>query len=280
MNELQTVLFQMLNKLVEVFNKLDIKYFVTEGSCLGTVRHGGFIPWDDDIDVAIYAEDYERFVELAPDLLGERYRVIGAFEQKSNPNETDMITRVIDLDYDIELNVYKEKKDFHPWIDVSIICGLPNSKLLAKLYLWRIYGRKAFVKMSNTKYIGFNSTKKRSIPERILLYIIKRIDISSFFDEFKQSRKLKKQVMNYRVSNTRYVAAFPSDYRLRELMKKEVYGEGRLMNFMGLRVCAPELIDEYLSILYGNYMELPPLEQRVGRHNYLLNKRVSHERTE
>lgn len=272
MNELQRILCNLLCEVVKALKELDIKYYLTEGSCLGTVRHGGFIPWDDDIDIAIYAEDYESFISNAPRILGRRYSIIGAFEQKRYPNETDMITRVLDLNYDIELSVYKEKKAFHPWIDVSIICGLPNSKIISNMYLWRVYARKAFVKLSNPDYIGFNSSKKRSVLEKVLLFIVRKFDMSLLFNELNQSNKLKKLTMKYKGKEAKYVAAFPSDYRFKELMKGEIYGEGIIKSFEGIHVTIPELYEKYLTILYEDYMKLPPLELRVGKHDFQILK--------
>ena len=71
MNDLQKVEFELLKVFIETCEKLNLNYFLVCGSALGAVRHGGFIPWDDDMDVGMYREDYNKFMELAPALLPE-----------------------------------------------------------------------------------------------------------------------------------------------------------------------------------------------------------------
>ena len=71
MTEIQKKSFELLCQFVEICEKLDLEYFLVCGSALGAVKYGGFIPWDDDVDVAMHREDYERFLEQAPKLLPE-----------------------------------------------------------------------------------------------------------------------------------------------------------------------------------------------------------------
>ena len=69
MNELQKVEFDLFTCFAQTCEKLNLKYFLVCGSALGAARHGGFIPWDDDMDVGMYREDYNKFMELAPAIL-------------------------------------------------------------------------------------------------------------------------------------------------------------------------------------------------------------------
>ena len=71
MNDLQKTQLEMLRQLDAVCRKLKIPYFLVCGSALGAVKYGGFIPWDDDLDVALYRDDYQKLLEAAPELLPE-----------------------------------------------------------------------------------------------------------------------------------------------------------------------------------------------------------------
>ena len=73
MNELQKVELDILQHFIEACEKLNVQYFLVCGSALGAKRHGGFIPWDDDMDVGMYREDYNKFMEQAPAILPEGY---------------------------------------------------------------------------------------------------------------------------------------------------------------------------------------------------------------
>jgi lipopolysaccharide cholinephosphotransferase len=72
---LQLMELKMLSKVDDICRKHNIRYYIVAGTLLGAIRHGGFIPWDDDIDIAMYREDYTKFLEIAPDELGTEFFV-------------------------------------------------------------------------------------------------------------------------------------------------------------------------------------------------------------
>ena len=75
LREYQLVLLGILKDVAEVCRKHEIRFYLGEGSLLGAIRHDGFIPWDDDIDILMYRADYEKFLSLAPAALGDAYEV-------------------------------------------------------------------------------------------------------------------------------------------------------------------------------------------------------------
>lgn len=87
MTELQEVEFQLLKTFVEFCEKHNLKYFLVGGSALGAVRHQGFIPWDDDVDVALPREDYDRFIEL-----GKKNLLVMFFFKPMKPIQIILIT--------------------------------------------------------------------------------------------------------------------------------------------------------------------------------------------
>ena len=73
MNAIQKKVFQLFKMFVQICDRLQMEYFMLCGSALGAIKYGGFIPWDDDIDVGLYREDYERFCKEAPMLLPKKF---------------------------------------------------------------------------------------------------------------------------------------------------------------------------------------------------------------
>lgn len=266
MNEFQKILYDLFLAVADALEKENIPYFMSEGTCLGTIRHNGFIPWDDDIDIAIYADSYEHFINTIPSILGDRYEVVGAFDQKNYPQYTDIMTKIVDKKYSLNFNVFSDGRQFHPWIDVQIICGLPGATLVSKFYFSRILMNKALLKISNRESIGFNSPKRRSFMERVVLKFLKKHDMSRIISEDKQSAKCKKLLLKYSPLTSKNVVGFSSDYRYKEIFKKEVFGKGEKKEFCGKTVLVPADYDYYLRRLYGDYMELPPQEKRKGTH--------------
>jgi lipopolysaccharide cholinephosphotransferase len=266
MNEFQKILFDLFIVVIDALEKENIPYFMSEGTCLGTIRHSGFIPWDDDIDIAIYSDSYEHFINTIPKILGDRYEVVGAFDQHNYPEYTDIMTKIVDKKYNLSFNVFPDGRQFHPWIDVQLICGLPGGKIASNLFFTKILVNKALLKISNIDSIGFNSPKKRGFVEKGVLEFVRKHDFSKFLDEEKQSVKCKKALLKYSSLKSRYVVGFSSDYRYKEILKREVFGEGVKKEFEGTIVNVPSDYDSYLRRLYGEYTELPPIEKRIGSH--------------
>ena len=90
-DDMKEIQLELMDELDRVCREQGITYFLAYGSLLGAVRHGGFIPWDDDIDVGMLRPDYERFLKVAPKALGERYAVC---EPRANSRCAGMFAKV------------------------------------------------------------------------------------------------------------------------------------------------------------------------------------------
>lgn len=113
LRDLQMMQLEMLKVLDQICRKHDIHYSLFAGTALGAVRHQGFIPWDDDLDVVMLREDYEKFLLVAPDEVGEDYFIQKEFSEhwpmqfsKMRKNQTAFIERYIPKDLEIHMGVY------------------------------------------------------------------------------------------------------------------------------------------------------------------------------
>ena len=268
MNSIQLGAYSIFLDVTTALDTLGIKWYLTEGTCLGAVRHKGFIPWDDDVDIAVLSSDYTKMIKEISNLLDDKYRVRGAFDQEKFPDDTDLITRIFDTSKTIKMDVFEDSEIIkHPWIDISLICGVPSGKISSKVYFYSILFNKALLKMSNKKSIGIYSSKKRGCLEKIVLAVVKRTNIFKFLNEFKLSKKLKNKLLKYDPITSQEIVAFPSEYRQKEMMPYSVYGEGIKIKFEDIKARIPVNYDEYLTRLYGDYMTPPPETERVGKHN-------------
>lgn len=255
MGEYQQILLDMLKEITSVCEELGIKYFLVEGTCLGAVRHKGFIPWDDDIDIAIFAEDYEKFVTEVPRKLKNNYFLQEGFV-------IDDATRIYDNKIDIKVNVV-DSDMHHPWIDVLILCGMPDNIFFRKLHYFLIWLSLKIFKASNLKNVN---KRKRGLLESLIIEIISKTKISHLIDTKVTLKNLKKYLFRKQYNNSNYTLAFPSWYFEKEIMPKEVYGDGVMVPFETIKARVPQKYDEYLTRLYGDYMQLPPESERVGKH--------------
>lgn len=249
---LQQVLLVIIKAIDEVCKRNEIPYYLFGGSALGARRHKGFIPWDDDLDIALLPEDYERFLIVA--------------KKELDPNRYYIQEGKIDWPEDFSKVKLKgthirEHGEDHKgsdsdgiFLDVFRLDYAPASK--KKRFFQYIFGKLILIDILRKK--GYNTN---SAPKRVLLGLASIL-----------GGKLLKNWRNHQYY--RY-NAHPSDWISRVLgetrfknafIPREVFGVPVYVPFEDIMLPVPEKLDEYLSITYGDYMKLPPENKRVGLH--------------
>lgn len=249
---LQQVLLVIIKAIDEVCKRNDIPYYLFGGSALGARRHKGFIPWDDDLDIALLPEDYERFLIVA--------------KKELDPNRYYIQEGKIDWPEDFSKVKLKgthirEHGEYHIssdsdgiFLDVFRLDYAPKSRI--KRFVQYFFGK--LILIDNLKKRGY---KANSVSKKLVLLL------STFLDNGIIKKWRYNQYYKY---NT-----FPSDWISRVLgetrfnsafLPKDVFGKPVYVPFEGVMLPVPEKLDEYLSITYGNYMQLPPEEKRVSLH--------------
>lgn len=260
----QEIILDIFRDVIKVCGDNGIEYFLIDGSCLGAIRHKGIIPWDDDIDIAIYADNYDKFYSTIRKSLGSHYRIEGNFDQRDYPTHTDVLGRICDTKHLVYTDFFNtdERNTVNPWIDVMLICGCPRGVILSKLHFIRILFLKALLKLSNRDSIGFNYKKKRGKIERIILFIARKMDFSTILNEAKISDALKRALLKYNPHKSDRLFAYSSDYREKEIVPYEYYGKGKKVEFEGMMVTVPVEAEKYLSQIYGDYNIIPSVDKR------------------
>lgn len=247
--KLKALELDLLKAFIAVCEKHDLLYFLVEGSALGAVRHGGFIPWDDDIDVAMPREDYEKFLAVAQADLPE-----GLFLQT---NETDpaYVTGFAKIRNSntafIETSARKLAINHGVYLDIFVLDGCNNfaaTKKKTKLLQARIASR---------------FLVKRSLKGRMVQFVA-AIRYPSVARAVRLLDTIHRAVPYATAEN---VVNYGSAWGKKEVMPREIYGKGVLGSFEGVPVRLPEKVDEYLTRLYGDYMTPPPPEKQVSHHN-------------
>ena len=256
----------LLQELDRVCQELGIGYFVCGGTMLGYMRHKGFIPWDDDVDVAMLRADYDRFLKEAGPLLKERFFLQ---TRETDPNIPYLFSK-IRLDDTEYITEYNEDRDFHKGIclDIFPFDYLPDRPENCQEYIKEVIAlSKAHHRIANRQFaIPDEEPHPRNAKERAYVRAEKA--------ELKRvwSKDLRKSQKAYIDAATRYnaeakekgytiVASFIPDFTWIDLGDLLPYQRGM---FQGVEVSVPKRPDVFLTMQYGDFMQLPPKHQQVA----------------
>jgi len=273
LRKLQLTQLEILKDIDRFCEENSIQYFLAYGTALGAIRHGGFIPWDDDIDIIMERSEFDKFVGLAKKKMSQKYDVLTMqktsgyvstfaklskkgtkFIEATNTNPRYQQGIFIDIfPYDYISNDKKQReRNFRSawfWGKICILCEisdpiLPNAlsplkKIIAK------FGCKVI---------------------HVLLKMIK-------LDKQKAYKKYLKYATMYNKDNveSKYLADFSDLYPERTIISKMDLYPAKTMFFEGVEFPVPNNIDAHLKAVYGDYMKLPPIEER---HNHMAKELV------
>ncbi len=256
MNTLQQKELDLLKIFLEICVRLELRYFLVCGSALGAVKYNGFIPWDDDLDVGLYREDYNRFLKEAPKFLPK-----GVFLQTydTDPYYPNIFAKLRDSETTyIEKAVTEIPMNHGIYIDIFPLDGYP---------LDVAEQRKLEKKKRRYKHvISCAYQVDRSIKGRIAVQLMRFVGIHK--NTQKYLRKYERLISAYPIKNSLLVCNHGNWQGKREYAPKEQYGQGEILTFEGLQVRVPEKYDEYLTQKYGDWRAELPKEKQIGHHTY------------
>ena len=255
---LQEIELENLRMLMEICEKNHLRYYLIGGSLLGAMRHKCFIPWDDDIDVGLPRPDYNRFVQIAKDYLPAHMDIK---TMTSDPNYKCYFTRLINNKKKIYWDHGQYTAVIGVWMDVFPLDGLPENPLLRKMQVFRVKLNKALYKFTQIDYVTTNRTN-RPLSERVLIRFAQLTHIGKLMDADKRLKKLDRAVQRYDYDTCAYAWNFSGCYGKREIVPHIQLGGSRTAQFEGMQVSIPEAAEDYLTSIYGDYMKLPPEDQR------------------
>lgn len=256
--KLHQIDLEIVKNVIKICEKYNLKYFMLGGTMLGAIRHGGFIPWDDDIDLGMPRKDYETFLEIAEKELPDYLQVVN---YKNTPSYQYYITRIQDKNVKvIEKRIGNDSKFTYASIDIFPIDGTPNNKLLRKLYFFRVLSHRALMSLYYKDSI--DRKRKRGTIEKAFLWIMEKIPFEKIIDPYKEKEKIDKLLSSQNVDTSKYIGNIMGAYRTREIVPKEWYGKGTKYTFEDINLVGLDNYDEYLKFTYGDYMQLPPEDSR------------------
>ena len=260
--KVQALTLNALNVLMDFCDKNNVQYYFTGGALIGVLRHKGFIPWDDDIDLGFPRQDFDRLHELLKTEMPDGFGICNRF---TDPDWHFAMSQFIDLESEIEIDLAEKKRKAHIWIDVFPLDGLPENKIVRWLRVKNILLHRYLVQIAHIS-TQVDSHRNRPIVERIILGICKAIPVGKMINTNKILDHLEKVLRKSDFYRSTWCGNMLGRYREREVVKREWFGKPQKGEFEGEQVNIPEKSDPILKALYGDYMQLPPESARVA-HN-------------
>ena len=224
----------ILKALKKYSEQYGLKYYLGYGTALGAVRHGGYIPWDDDVDILIPINDLIKLIKILEK--DDRYKIISQFN-------TDYyygwgFGYMVDCNTICDINKFPVQLSTGQSVDIFPLYGLPD----------------------------LESDRKQYIKE------VERLEgkcvVNAFDDDarIKAIKEFNEYLLSFDYEKSSYVGNV--DFRETAIYNKKIFGNGIIRKFEGIEFNIPYEYDEYLSKIYGNYMQLPPIGKRKGEHFY------------
>lgn len=260
MTDLRKVQLKQLSILKEVAKlckKNNIRYYALGGTLLGAVRHQGFIPWDDDLDIGMPRPDYEKFLKIVGNHIGN-YSIHTCY------NDKDFIypyIRIQDPSVILRRDNTKNKTLQELWVDVFPLDGAPSSKL--QTFLWQ---KKLTVLRGLRNLSCFdelvNVNKEYHGIKKIIFTIGNHSNIQKLLNTNKILKSIDKSLQKYPYETSTMIGNTMGGHWFDEVYPKNTYSETVMLPFEDTTVPAPADYHTIMKLMYGDYMKLPDEKDR------------------
>ena len=263
LRQLQLVELDITAHFVEICKKHHLRYYMIGGTMLGAIRHKGFIPWDDDMDMAMPRPDYEKFLQIAPTELPEGYDFLN-YKQREDYNR--YFSRLVDTRVSVYNASNSQTLVEHAWLDIFPMDGMPGCTLLRKMHFWRVTAWRFLYRASCFEELANLNRPGRPKYLQLIINFLAATHFGAKLNTHKMMRIMEKRMMKYDYDKSPFFGNLVSAYMQRETFDKKLLGTLPEYPFETLMLPGAEHYDAFLTHCYGDYMT-PPKDADKDKHN-------------
>ena len=269
LKRVQKIELEILKDFKKLCDRHGLDYFGIAGTGIGVLRHGGFIPWDDDIDIALPRKDYEEFLRLAKKELADKYTILNVRENENYPL---MTTRLVKKGTKFREYALKDINcDFGIFLDIYPFDNVSDDEKEYKKQgrkVW-FYSKLLILRSIPFPVLGATGWKKKVLhaATAICHYILKISHISKKWI----AKKCDESMRMYNDKQTSRLTYFADTTPYMNIFDRNAIFPLKEYKFEDVMIKMPYELDRHLTTMYGNYMELPPIEKRKNHYPYELD---------
>ena len=268
LHRLQEEILSILDDFIRICEDYHLEYFGIAGTGIGAIRHHGFIPWDDDIDIAMPRRDFEKLIKIVEKKMSDRYLILNA---KNDPNYPLMTTRLVKRGTVFVEEVMKDVDcPFGIFLDLYVLDNVADNPVLYQLQSWTAW---FWSKLLILRSIPRPTLQQRGLKAGLIWTVcglvhngMKLLRISP---EWLRDC-CEAECRRYNKKKTNRMAFLPDTSPYWNVVDKRYYHPLKQLDFEGRRMNFPGNIEEMLTRMYGDYMQLPPEEKRKTHYPYRL----------
>lgn len=265
---LQQEMLSILDDFVKICEEYHLEYFGIAGTGIGAIRHHGFIPWDDDIDIAMPRKDFDKLLKIVEQKMGDRYLILNA---KNDPNYPLMTTRLVKRGTVFVEEVMRDVDcPFGIFLDLYVLDNVSDHPLLYQIQSWSAW---FWSKLMILRSIPHPVLQQSGFKAKLILAVCSMVHHGMKLLRISPEllrRHCEFQCRRYNKQKTHRMAFLPDTSPYWNVVDKRKYHPLKKLEFEGRNIDFPNHIEEMLENMYGDYMQLPPEDKRKTHYPYRL----------
>ena len=259
LEEVKQIQLSILQYIDRVCEENKIPYYLGGGTLIGAIRHKGYIPWDDDIDIMLLRPDYMKLLSVLE--ANDTYKCLSMYNQNDYfypfAKVVDSRTELIEKNSDFKI------QNYGVYVDIFPIDSLPDDNENRHAHYQSILKTRKLYYLSLYKKIPAVGNLLK-YPPKFCWWVYSRIKGWKFW-----LNKIEELANLYSNEDSEYVGCVVAGYGEKEQYHRSIFSKQIKVPFENYEFAIPKGYDEYLTNVYGDYMQLPPVDKQVTRHNFV-----------